>query len=135
MASKNKMAATISKPMASEGLSSTTFTHGPLSTGAPAQVSPDELKEHILTHNMCFKNYAYPDAEKLFPYEQHLWACDRYYPLTKLGAPVYVDEPMYEDDEKICDKKAAFLREKGVKYLIIKKTTDLSSAMEQLGVA
>ncbi len=117
--------------------SPSTFAHKPLSPNVPVQLSPDQIKEHIITHDTCFKNYAYPQAQKLFPYQPQYWSVDRYYPLTKkeIGGPVYLDQPMYEDDVKICEIKAKHLKKLGVKYIILKKETDLQSAMEQLGVA
>ncbi len=116
--------------------SATTFAHKPLSPNVPVQLSPDQIKENITTHDTCFKNYTYPQAAKLFPYQPQHWAVDRYYPLTKkeIGGPVYLDQPMYDDDLAICEKKAKHLKELGFKYIILKKDTDLQSAMEQLGV-
>jgi len=124
----------INKPM---GESATTFAHRPLNGQKPPQISPDQIREYITTHNTCFKNYAYPDADKLFPNQPAFWTCDRYYPLTRkeIGGPVYMDQPQYADDLALCEKKAVHLKNLGVKYIILTKETDLQTAMEQLGVA
>ena len=117
--------------------SPTTFAHKPLSPNVPVQLSVDQIKEHITTHDTCFKNYSYPKAQELFPHEPAKWSVDRYYPLTRkeIGGPVFMDQPMYADDLKICEKKAEHFKRLGLKYIILKKDTDLQSAMEQLGVA
>ena len=112
-----------------------TFAHKSLSNGIqPAKLSIDEIREHISDVPMSFKNYPFPGAKELFPPQPQLHTVDRYYPLGKYG-PTFLDEPMFPEDEKLCEQKAAPLRKMGVKYIVLTKETDLFSAMSQLGIA
>lgn len=129
-----KQAVTIAPKEFSPDTSPKTFTHKPLSNGMiPAKISLDDLKEYISDVDLSFKNYPFPGCMEAFPHQPAMRTCDRYYPAGKNG-PVFVDEPMFDEEIKLCEEKAKHIRKSGAKYIILTKETDLHSALEQIGL-
>ena len=98
------------------------------------RVTEEELIGQITKSQITFKNWKFPDADILFPNEPIMRTVDRYYPMAE-GGPIFIDEPMYDDDLPVCEKKAKFLREKGIRYIYLTKTTTLHDVALQLGIA
>jgi hypothetical protein len=107
-------------------------------TATDGQLDPkateEDIVEQITKSKITFKNWKYPDAEKLFPNQPIMRTVDKYYPMAE-GGPLFMDEPMYEDDLQICQKKAEFLKKNGHRYVYLTKTTTIHDVAQQLGIA
>ncbi len=96
------------------------------------RISPDDIYENITKTKHCIKNYRFPDADLLYPSNPELRSVGKFYPMSE-GGPLYIDEPMYDEEIKECEKKRAHFKERKLRYLVVKFDTDMISAMEQLG--
>lgn len=94
----------------------------------------NEISKEFLKTPIHFRNYPYPGARDLFPFQPELQTVEKYYPHGKEG-PIYIDEPIDDRDIEFCKKKAKHLKEKGLLYAYVTPKTDMQSfAMQLSGV-
>lgn len=98
-----------------------------------ARVDPETLYEEITKNRYHIKNFKFPFADELYPAQPGLRSVDKYFPIAE-GGPLYVDIPQHQADLAECKKKAAFFKEKKIRYLYISGDTDMVAAQEQLGL-
>lgn len=72
---------------------------------------------------ICNRNWKFKNCDKHFPVEPLLRTVDKYYPGAK-GGPLYADEPVTEEDEKDCVRKAKALKSEGLRYIWVKTNDD-----------
>lgn len=89
------------------------------------------LADQITRATFHQKNWYYPGGNKEFPFEPRLQCVDKYYPETEWGA-VLVDEPIYPFEVHECERKRAYMKRVGYRYLVISPETDIEDCYRQL---
>lgn len=97
--------------------------------GAP--LSPNQLLVEIAKHPMFIRNMRVGEFEEVFPHNPELRTVSKYFPVAE-GGPLFVDEVSHESLEPQFARKREAMKAAGKRYLILRKTTDLQDAMEQL---
>lgn len=131
MSKKNKEAASIVRKESESSKHRTIALEIPQKGGG--RVSPDDIYENVTKTKFCIKNYRFPDADILYPLEPGMRTVGKYFPIAECG-PLYIDEPMRDDEKKECEKKRKHFEDRKLKYLVIDGNTDMISVMEQLGM-
>lgn len=98
--------------------------------GAP--MTTNQLLTEVAKHPMFIRNMRVPELVDAFPFNPELRTVTKYFPIAD-GGPLFVDEVSHESLESQFAQKKKVLSKAGKRYLIIRKTTDLLDAMEQLG--
>lgn len=113
----------------------------------------EERKELVTTADMVagnplyFRNYKWDVTNKAFPedIDAALRFVTKFYPFTKAGKPLLVDEPRTEREVILCYEKQKIIKKLGLRYVVIepfRSTLDgaapipastLSDCLEQLG--
>ena len=89
------------------------------------------VADQIAEHKMHYRNHYYPGNE-MFMDTPELRFVDRYYPYAKDG-PLYVDEPRDIQGESLCETKRKHMKQKGLRYIVIKARMEMHEVYEQLG--
>src|SRR5512135_1405043 len=94
-------------------------------------VTHEALVEHVTKSKQCVKNAKFPGCEKEFPTKPLMRTVDKFFPTAVCG-PLYLDQPIFPDEEKDCEIKRVAMKKLGHLYVVIKKTTDMFDLMKQL---
>lgn len=90
------------------------------------------LAERVAGDSLFYKNYYYPGGRSFFTQQQNeLLTVDKYFPYAEGGA-LYIDEPMFEYEERDCEKKAQAMKVLGLRYLIIKRNMNELDCIEAI---
>jgi hypothetical protein len=95
------------------------------------RISPVAIAEQVAKSKMVIRNIAFKGAVECFPNEPWNRSIEMHYPLAE-GGPLYLDSPDTEADEKLCERKRATMVKHGLRYVILKKNSDLQDVQEQL---
>lgn len=76
-------------------------------------------------------NWKFKNAEKHFPHAPLMRTVDKYFPYAN-GGPLFVDQPVTEQDETACQKKAKAMKQEGQRYVYITKDMNLEDALVQM---
>jgi hypothetical protein len=111
-----------------------------LATGKPevrkarepgGRLSPNDLLILVAKHPMFIRNMRVPEFTDAFPFNPELRTVGKYFPIAD-GGPLFVDEVSHPSLEAQFTKKKEVMRAAGKRYLILRETTDLQDAMEQI---
>lgn len=88
--------------------------------------------EKIAGSKIVRKNWIYPNATQLFPFQPRHRYCDLLFPFAAGGA-LAVDEPLDDEDAAACCLKRQHLAKKCIRYVYITRDMSIEQALEQLG--
>lgn len=91
------------------------------------------IADQVAGNSYHYKNFYYPGGAESFPHEIDMRMVDKYYP-NAVGGPLLIDEPMLPDDVRKCEVKAKALKEKGFRYLVIRRESTLEECMVLAGL-
>lgn len=91
------------------------------------------ISAKIAGSTICNRNWPWKNARTHFQNQPLLVTVDKYYPWAEGGA-LFVDEPVTAEEEKMCEKKAPFLKKEGLRYLVIKREMTEAEARAQVEV-
>ena len=77
------------------------------------------------------RNYKFRNAAEHFPHEPLMRTVDKFFQVAK-GGPLYVDEPIDQQEAKLCERKAKALGKEGLRYVYITKDMTFEEAAAQL---
>jgi hypothetical protein len=81
---------------------------------------------------LVYKNHPIPGGHKEFPHDYKMRLVSLFYPLAE-GGPLYIDEPMFKNEEASCVKKAAVMKKLNLRYCFICRDSTIEDVVAQLG--
>lgn len=104
----------------------------PQSKGSAHGKTP--VPDQVAGSSVYYVNWEYPGAREDFPHALGDRFVHRMYPYAK-PSKLLVDMADTDEEKKICERKATFIRRRGMRYLVISKGMTLEEAQQQLGEA
>ncbi len=89
------------------------------------------LSSKIAESTICNRNWPWKNARIHFIDQPLLRTVDKYYPQAK-GGPLYIDEPLTKEEEKLCEIKRPKMLQEKLRYIVINKEASEHEVRSQL---
>lgn len=91
------------------------------------------VAEQVADSDIYSVNWAWPGAALDFPHEPWMRAVTRYFKYAK-GGPLCIDMPYNEVEVKECERRGAFVKKHGFRYICIRPGQTFDQVMTELTV-